>query len=219
MDTTIFILPILSSEWTSIDEGLLQHLSTKRQEKINRFHFSSDKRLSLYAALLTRMTIGLALNENPISLIFDVDKNQKPYLVNAENVYFNISHTKGLILLGVSSSPIGVDVEINHNPPFHIMTNFFHEDEVRYINEASSEKEKSERFFYVWTKKEALTKYMGTGLTIELKELTTQEVSLQPDFTTWAYESFICSIYSKSSPKENPTIITEYDVVNFFGTL
>lgn len=219
MDTKIFVLPIISFEWTDIDESLLQYLSHERQKKVNRFYFPSDKRLSLYAALLTRMEIGLALNQTPVSLIFDTDKNQKPYLKNAENFHFNISHTKGLILLGISSSPIGVDAEVNHKPSFDIMTNYFHEDEVRYVTAASLEKEKSEHFFHVWTKKEALTKYLGSGLNTNLKEINTQDISLQPDFTTWSYESFIYSVYSKSPLKEKPTIVTEADVVNFFRTL
>ncbi|MBQ7433944.1 MAG: 4'-phosphopantetheinyl transferase superfamily protein [Lachnospiraceae bacterium] len=219
MDAKIFVLPMISFEWTAVDESLLQYLSHERQKKVNRFYFQSDKRLSLYAALLTRMELSLALNQPPVSLVFDTDKNQKPCLRDTDHLYFNLSHTKGLILLGIASSPIGVDVEGNQKPAFDIMTNYFHEDEVRYITDVSSEKEKSERFFHVWTKKEALTKYLGSGLHNHLKKINTQDISLQPDFTTWSYESFICSVYSKTPLKEKPTIVAEADVVNFFRTL
>lgn len=218
MDTKIFVLPMISFEWTAVDEGLLQHLSPERRQKINRFYFPSDKRLSLYAALLTRMEISLSLNRTPASLIFDTDRNQKPFLKNAEKLHFNISHTKGLILLGISSSPIGVDVEENHKPAFDIMTNYFHEEEVHYITTASSEQEKSERFFHIWTKKEAFTKYLGSGLNSNLKEINTLDKSLQPDFTTWSQKAFICSVYSHSPVKEAPTVVTEADIVNFFRT-
>lgn len=99
------------------------------------------------------------------------------------------------------------------------MTNYYHENEVRYVTAASSAKEKSEHFFHVWTKKEALTKYLGSCLNKHLKVINTQKFSLQPDFTTWSYEAFICSVYCKAPPKEKPTIVTETDVVNFFHTL
>lgn len=216
MNTTIFILPIVSFEWTTDDERLFQHISSERQNKIHKYYFSSDKRHSLYAALLTRMEICSILKQPVPNLIFNRDKNQKPYLKNYENFHFNISHTEGAVLLGISPRPIGVDIESNCNPPLEIMSHFFHKDEVYYVNTALSEEARKTRFFHVWTQKEALTKYSGSGLITDLKELNTQNVSLQPDFTTWSYESFICSVYSKIPLKEKPIIVTETDITDFF---
>ena len=219
VDTKIFLLPIESFKWTANDEYLLQYLSYERQKKIHKFYFSSDKRHSLYAALLARMEISSTLNQSVSNLSFNIDKNRKPYLKNVENFHFNISHTKGIILLGLSSTPIGVDIELNYNPAFDIMPNYFHEDEVHYVTAGSSEKVRSNLFFYVWTRKEAFTKYTGNGLNSNLKEINTQSIALQPDFATWSHESFICSVYTKTSIKEKPTIITETDIANFFRTL
>lgn len=219
MDTKIFLLPLDSFKWTLNDENLLQYVSYKRQRKIHSFYFSSDKRHSLYAALLTVMEISLTLNQPISSLIFDIDKNHKPYLKNVENLHFNLSHTKGAVLLGISSAPIGVDIELNRDPAFDIMEHYFHEDEVHYVTSVSSEQIRSNFFFNVWTRKEAFIKYTGNGLSDNLKEINTQSISLQPNFITWPYKSFICSVYTKTAIKEKPIIINEPDIINFFRTL
>lgn len=219
METKLFLLPITSFDWTETDERLLKYVSCKRQQKIRRFFFPSDKRHSLYAALLTRMEISLALKHPASSLNFDADSNNKPFLVGATDFHFNMSHTKGAILLGISGASIGVDIESNKNPAFDIMPNYFHEAEVDYVSNAPSPDLKSTFFFNVWTRKEAFTKYTGKGLAYNLKTLNTLDPSLEPNFTTWSYSSFVCSVYTKAAIKDSPVILSERDIINFFHTL
>lgn len=219
MNTQLFILPIISFEWTKNDEFLLRHLSENRQNKIHNFYFPSDKRHSLYSALLTRMQLSLVLNKFPSALTFNISQNSKPYLKHNPNIHFSLSHTEGCILLGISTVEIGVDVEKNQNPRFPMMQKYFHADEQSYVHSALSEQEKSKSFFQIWTRKEAFIKASDNQPKKELKEINTEHPSLNPNFTTRLYHSFIYSTYSKLPNKANPILLEERDITRFFQAL
>mgnify|MGYP001624912330 CR=1 FL=1 len=53
----IYSLSFHESSWTRYDTSLLSFVSKERRNKILNYHFDIDKKLSLYAALLTRMEI------------------------------------------------------------------------------------------------------------------------------------------------------------------
>lgn len=216
MNTRIFILPIISFIWNKNDESLLQYLSSERQNKIHNFYFQSDKRHSLYSALLTKMQLSLALNTDASALSFGISQTSKPYLKDHPTVHFSFSHTKGCILLGISSSPIGVDIEKNQNPRFSIMSKYFHKEELSYVHSALLEEEKSKFFFHIWTKKEAFIKTSDNESYNNLKEINTQSSYLTHNFTTLSYRSFIYSVYSKLPLKEKPIILNETDIADFF---
>ena len=55
----VYYLPLDVSTWTPIDEQLLSAVSPQRQERIKKYTYAAGRRLSLYAALLSRMGISL----------------------------------------------------------------------------------------------------------------------------------------------------------------
>lgn len=86
---------------------------------------------------------------------FYIGENEKPL---AKSIYFNVSHSNGLVVLAVSKDhEIGIDIEIIREVK---------NDLKRYVtNDSEYQSIKSnEDFFRIWTSKESLLKCIGTGL-------------------------------------------------------
>lgn len=88
----------------------------------------------------------------------------KPY-VEAEGVHFSISHSHGLVCCAVADEPIGIDVEVicerSADTVSGIAKRFFTSDERDFLEGHAFS---SEAFYYVWTRKEAMSKCLGTPL-------------------------------------------------------
>lgn len=214
--TTIIVLPIEKQTWTGTDEMLLDFISESRKNYILRYHFEVDRRLSLYAALLTRMQLSIYTKIPADQLIFEKGAHKKPYLCNDSNVHFNYSHTKSCILLGISDTPIGVDIERVKDVPYSIMNSIFHPEEIKYIVQSKDEAIKSSCFFQIWTKKEALLKYNGTGLTENMKQINTLESNLAAHYLTYEYDNYVCSVYVDNPIIKTKLTVTEEMIQNFY---
>ena len=96
-------------------------------------------------------------------------KHGKPYFAEPElkDIFFSRSHSYGHEVVCFSECEIGVDCEDmqarkTRTPDFEkIAKRFFSRDEQKYITE--QEAGVDERFFNVWTAKEAYVKYIGRG--------------------------------------------------------
>ncbi len=84
------------------------------------------------------------------------EDNQKPRL-NTENAYFNLSHSHGVTMLGISFAPIGVDIEKIRPIDFSKFPFIKAKDE--------------EEFFTEWTRRESYAKFTGEGLGAIRKEI------------------------------------------------
>lgn len=195
MSTKVYFLKDNTDNWGPIHDYLSSFVSAKRREKINRYKFKSDRMLSLYAAVITRLAIvretGIKNNE----LAFDCPDMKKPSL-SAPSIDtpldFNFSHTNGAVLMGLSTdSTIGVDVERIRTAPFNTMEIICHPAEADYII-SSADKEKA--FFEIWTKKEAYTKCRGTGLSVDLKSINTLASPICENIETFIQDGYVCSV-------------------------
>lgn len=90
----------------------------------------------------------------------------KPYF-KENKLFFNISHSKGMGAIVLDESECGIDIEKMRNISFKMADRFFADDEKDWINQVRGE-EQAERFFKVWTGKEAYTKMLGCGLTVPM---------------------------------------------------
>lgn len=105
----------------------------------------------------------------PASIRFKLTKSSKPEIDNpsVSNFHFNLSDSADRVLVAIAASPVGIDVEMI-NPKFSyqsILNNNFSLHEAAYINSNDNFK----RFFLLWTRKEAILKATGIGLTDHLK--------------------------------------------------
>lgn len=96
---------------------------------------------------------------NKDSLIIKRNNNGKPYFENEDNIFFNGSHSKDLICVGMSDSLIGLDAEfIKERKFFDIAGEYFSFKERKFLK---SSKKLEIDFFTLWTLKEAYIKKIG----------------------------------------------------------
>jgi 4'-phosphopantetheinyl transferase len=116
---------------------------------------------------ILRHLLGGYLNCEPASLRFGSTQHGKPVLLHpdAASFAFNVSHTEAVALLAFASNcNIGVDVEqwIDGMEVAGIGREIFSSGEEETL--ASAGPDSVATFFSLWTRKEALLKAVGTGL-------------------------------------------------------
>jgi phosphopantetheinyl transferase len=94
-------------------------------------------------------------------------RGKKPYFKNGE-VHFSVSHSDILWVCAFSASEVGCDVQIRRDCPK------FEKLAARWFSSGESEKTRTERdFFDIWSRKEAYTKLLGTGIDENFKKYDT----------------------------------------------
>ncbi len=98
----------------------------------------------------------------------------KPYLDNMPGVYFNISHTSGLVVCGMDEREIGIDVERVRPYDRRLMHRICTDEEMDYIcgGNRDGEQMQNERFFQLWTLKESYLKATGQGLAVPMRGIS-----------------------------------------------
>lgn len=112
--------------------------------------------------------IGMEM-ENPPFLL--TGEHGKPYLRDFPQIHFNISHTDGMAVCGIGSSPLGIDIEAERPYREKVLRRVLSEAERRRLEELP-EAERSRRFFSIWTLKESYVKAKGFGLTVPLTDIS-----------------------------------------------
>jgi 4'-phosphopantetheinyl transferase len=150
-----------------IIDNLLPVLKPEEITRANRFFYARDKNRYIISHGAMRNILGKYLNQQPSLVEFEYGINEKPYINNEAGLHFNLSHSGDWALLAIANSEIGVDTElIKYDFDYKdIMDGYFGEDEINYINEDRS----AERFFLLWTRKEAQIKATGKGLSDDIK--------------------------------------------------
>jgi len=171
-------------------------LSRDEQTRAGRYlHQHDEDRFKISRGAL-RIIVGRYLNIRPSLIDFKQGINKKPYIKNS-SLFYNVSHSGDWIILAVSGSEVGVDTE-RVNPQFDfndVIKEYFSPGECSFINEDDS----TNRFFMLWTRKEALTKATGKGLDEDLKFIPcTEGVHLLEDNillseNNWIVNSFVLS--------------------------
>jgi 4'-phosphopantetheinyl transferase len=130
-------------------ETMLRLLPPARRERVLRLR--EDKRrepLCAYLLLLLALWQQCRWRELPeIALTAE----GKPYFPDHPDVHFNLSHTSGAVLVGLSDQPIGVDIE-----------------KIRPVSQRSMQRlagvDTEEEFYQSWVRREARTKRSGEGV-------------------------------------------------------
>lgn len=149
-------------------------LSAAEQARWQRFHFATDRRRFLLARALVRSVLARYCGVGPALLQFVQDAHGKPELQqsanSADTLRFNLSHTRGLLALAVTTrDDIGVDVESTDRPAdcLALAARYFAAEEVALLESVEPARQR-EWFFRLWTLKEAYVKARGLGLKLGL---------------------------------------------------
>ena len=96
----------------------------------------------------------------------------KPYLEGHPDIHFNISHCSKAIAIAVSDNPVGIDVEAFRHFNEGLLEKSMNESERAEIMASTSPEE---TFASYWTRKEAVFKLLGTGITDNLHCILTDK--------------------------------------------
>jgi 4'-phosphopantetheinyl transferase len=165
-------------------EALLEGLSQDERVRHARFRFESDRDIYLVAHVLVRRMLARVAGVAPESFAFVAGEHGRPEIsapAGANALRFNLSHTHGLVACAVTrAADIGVDVEYVERKVevMNVATHVFSVVEVEALEALSGEAQR-ERFFELWTLKEAYIKAIGKGLSAPLRAITFDPA--QPD--------------------------------------
>ena len=148
-------------------------LSSEESERACRFVQPIHRVRYAAAHTALRQLLSAYLRRAPESLSFESQSTGKPFIESGEGeerLFFNLSHSEDLALIGVTrAGEIGVDIERLRPVPDvdDIASRFFSESERQRIREMKSE-DQARAFLICWTRKEAYIKARGTGLSTRL---------------------------------------------------
>lgn len=150
----------------------LDLLSCSESGKAAGFYFEKDRNLYKTAHISLRLILGLYTEIPPAEIKFVYAENGKPLqeeTQNHRNIAFNLSHTFDLAAVGVTTFPqIGIDVEFTGGKEIvrDLAAQISTDEEMKFYENQPVHLQR-ETFYKLWTRKEALLKACGTGLSIE----------------------------------------------------
>lgn len=143
-------------------------LSPSEQERAARFVFPRDARR--YRAAHVALRCLLATHAGvPAHIEFEIGAHGKPGLGSAGACGFNLSHSGGTALIGLSAcAGIGVDIEVLHpiDDIDALAERNFSVAEIKELQRIPAHQQQ-QAFLSGWTRKEACLKALGTGLSVE----------------------------------------------------
>ena len=140
-----------------------------RKEKIDALKPEKSKLLSLGAGmLLDKAMKDAGIDDYEIEFL----ENEKPRIKGHGDVFFNISHSGEVAVLGISDREIGVDVEkIKHFKDSLIDYVFAPQEQDMTKELATAGNDIDKVYTRLWTVKESIMKYSGKGITLGPKNI------------------------------------------------
>jgi 4'-phosphopantetheinyl transferase len=172
-------------------EKYFSMMSSDRQADVNRKRFDDDKKRSVLGEKLVRLGIAELSGVLPEEIILRRTDKGKPYAEGLD-IAFSVSHSEDMVICAVGKGKIGADVEhirhINRNVSRFACT----DSDKEFV--FSSEYGWENRFFELWTAKEAYVKSLGTGIS-DLKMF--DYLSIKPFCKTFTENGYIITIYCR----------------------
>ena len=163
-----------TGKWAILyDSVLLQ----EELDKKTKFKKRSDHDRYLATRYALRKILSDFVSIPPSELRFYVTENNKP---RTEGIHFNVSHSGDYILIAIAAFPIGIDIEeLNRDfeTDFVVAECFSREEQAFFLEGGNNQID----FYTVWTRKEAILKATGEGLTDELSKLNSLADQIKRD--------------------------------------
>ena len=142
-------------------------LSPAERERAARFVYEIDRTRYINAHVALREILAQYLEEPADSIAFQTNEYGKPFLGSDRTLHFNLAHSHAVALIAVARTfPVGVDIEWLRED-FDVVQLAHHYFARREIERVRAE---PERFFEIWTRKEAFIKGIGMGVSFPLQE-------------------------------------------------
>ena len=148
-------------------QQVLAFLPSWRRERVLAYKQESRQMESALAYI--ELSRALALRGlQDIKPRFEYNEHGKPFLPNYPNLYFSISHCSQAVGCVLSEMPCGLDIErVRRASPSLISKTMNRNEEHQIYSSSHPEVE----FIRLWTRKEAVFKLLGTGITDDMQDI------------------------------------------------
>ena len=168
-------------------------LDAEEQCRAERFLYDHHRESFIAAHCGMRRLLGTVLGCDAGALSMLVDANGKPHL-DGHSLRFNLSHSGDWAALAISQDgEVGMDIEMIRSVERGLPEHYFSIHEQRALS-ALTGKEWSDGFFRCWTRKEALLKAVGTGLSLPLDSFS---VTIDSNLPALLVESSLRQLQSR----------------------
>ncbi|MER9683836.1 4'-phosphopantetheinyl transferase superfamily protein [Mesorhizobium sp. M0115] len=135
--------------------------------RADKYRVEPARRSFVVGRAALRTLLGQRLNVSPASIKFVYGPHGKPHILDEDGrdrIHFSISNTSDFIVVALSSSRVGIDIEQVLARDYSDLYAFaLSGDEARFVGGLSAAL-RERAFLQLWTRKEALLKAMGVGL-------------------------------------------------------
>lgn len=200
----VYVYENLTEYSEQLYEQHLNSLPEWRRTYALRYKQHEDRKRSVLAFVLLREALKKEFGIQAEEFVYN--GFGKPFLKGTD-ISFSLSHCKSAVACAVSRGEIGIDVETVRDFDEKVATRFLNEAKRPLLNSVPADKE---LFFELWTKKEAISKFEGKGLSLLLKSLDLDSYLLHSE----KRKDFVLSVcYGKKPPEgesapKAPAVIT-----------
>ena len=174
-DATVHLWIADLNSWENHAGNLRTLLSDEELNRLDRLKIDNKKTEFLCSRSILRIILSMYLTEDPNDLSISYTHAGKPILPDTE-LQFNVSHSKDFLLCGISlTNRIGIDIQEIYpiSSLDRIINNFFSPTEIQYLRSLPSREAYQEKFFAIWTAKEAYLKAVGEGIQGSFNQMST----------------------------------------------
>ena len=168
------LFKIKLSDFVPKVDYLLTYLSEEEIARASRYHFKKDgDRFTICRAIL-KIILAQKIDLEVSKITIEKGENKKPFLSSHPSLYFNLSHSNDCALIAIGASPVGVDIErIDYDFDYHpILYATLNSHETGQLMKS---KYPARTFYSFWTRKEAVVKATGLGISNDFRNILTVE--------------------------------------------
>jgi 4'-phosphopantetheinyl transferase len=165
VEKTVYIFKTdVTQYYSRISDKYLEILSKKELAKSLRYIRKADRERYIAGKYFLRSLLSEIMSISAGEIEFNYTADKKPFIIGVE---FNVSHSGNYVVTAIGKERVGIDIElVNLDFDFEpLLPNNFSNDEAAFI------KDKAANFYQLWTRKEALLKATGEGITNNLDKV------------------------------------------------
>lgn len=210
----INVYNIVTNQYLQDLKELYNLLSVQEKAQSSKFITSALSNNYIITRAVLRSILAKYLNIIPQDIEFITNRYGKPS-VKGSDIKFNMSHSVKSAYYAVSASfDLGIDVEffnIKKNI-FDIAKSVFSTTEFDYFIKLSND-ERQEFFFEAWTKKEAMIKAVGLGLSYPMEEVDTLKMGDNNCLELFGTQYYLYKLSSNECYRAHLVVKDQIDIV------
>ena len=156
-------------------ERMLPLVPEWRREQALAFSHTFGRFACLKSFLMLKSLLYSEFNYNG-SISFELNAHGKPSVAGYPDMQFSISHCRNAVAVAVWDRPVGIDVESFRKVSDSLMRRTMNDMEMERILKSG---DPGIEFAALWTKKEAVFKLQGTGITDNLHDILSEPVRIE----------------------------------------